>query len=394
VTGVDFEPWDGPDGPMTDDSYTDPTLDHHDRDGDRGGRRDGDRDTTDIAAIRLPAFPNSEDDELKALDNRYTTGGSFILDRPLGVPAIWGSGGDVLWAEGEALMIVGPQGVGKTTLMQQLALARIGLRDQVLDWPVTETARRVLYLACDRPRQISRSFRRMVDERDRALLDERLAVWEGPPPYDFAKHPTVMASMCRSADADTVFVDSLKDVAIGLKEDEVGAAYNRARQLANAEGVQIVEAHHQTKRGSGQGPPNTLTDVYGSTWLTSGAGSVILLWGNPGDPIIDVRHLKQPANDVGPFKILHDAETGASSVWHATDLLQVARAMPNGLTARVAAQSLYGTEKPTPSDVEKARRRLEALTAQGGLTKADGDPATGTPTAYHPASRLPIGTAR
>lgn len=36
--------------------------------------------------------------------------------------------------------------------------------------------------------------------------------------------------MCAEADADTVFVDSLKDAAIGLSEDQPGAGYNRARQ--------------------------------------------------------------------------------------------------------------------------------------------------------------------
>ncbi len=33
----------------------------------------------------------------------------------------------------------------------------------------------------------------------------------------------------------------------------------------------------------------------GSTWLTSGLGSVIVLDGEPGDPTVELRHLKQPA---------------------------------------------------------------------------------------------------
>jgi hypothetical protein len=56
-------------------------------------------------------------------------GGAFVLDIADDVPAIWGSGDDVLWASGEPLTICGPQGVGKTTLAQQLALARAGVLD-------------------------------------------------------------------------------------------------------------------------------------------------------------------------------------------------------------------------------------------------------------------------
>ena len=56
-------------------------------------------------------------------------GGSFVLDAPDTPAAVWGTGKDVLWAEGEALMIAGPQGVGKTTLANQLIKARLGLVD-------------------------------------------------------------------------------------------------------------------------------------------------------------------------------------------------------------------------------------------------------------------------
>ena len=44
------------------------------------------------------------------------------------IPALWGVGESVLWAAGEPLKIVGHQGVGKTTIAQQLALHRLGLR--------------------------------------------------------------------------------------------------------------------------------------------------------------------------------------------------------------------------------------------------------------------------
>jgi len=122
--------------------------------------------------------------------------------------------------------------------------------------------------------------------------------------------------MCEQAGADTVVVDSLKDAAIGLSDDEVGAGWNRARQFALREGVQVLELHHTVKRGANGAEPNTLADIYGSTWITSGAGSVISLWGEAGDPIVSLRHLKQPFAEVGPFRLLHDHTTGITTVHH------------------------------------------------------------------------------
>jgi len=264
------------------------------------------------------------------------------------------------------------QGVGKTTLAQQLVRARVGLVDSVLDRPVQPGERRVLYLAMDRPAQAARSMRRCFTESERAQLDDKLVIWQGPPPHDLAKRPHLLRDMARHADADTVILDSLKDAAIGLTEDEVGAAYNRARQLALVDGVQLVEQHHQTKRGPNGGKPNTLADVYGSVWLTAGAGSVLLLWGAAGDPIVEMRHLKQPAEEVGPFQLIHDHKAGSTEVWHGTDLLAVARASRSGLTSKAAAAALFSTDKPSPAEVEKARRKLERLADSGHLQRREG----------------------
>ena len=58
---------------------------------------------------------------------RLVAGGDFVLDEPETIPAVWGDGERVLWPEGEGVMITGHQGVGKTTIGQQLVLHRVGL---------------------------------------------------------------------------------------------------------------------------------------------------------------------------------------------------------------------------------------------------------------------------
>jgi hypothetical protein len=98
--------------------------------------------------------------------------GGVILDVPKLVESRWGTGHRCLWARGEPFLIVGPDGVGKTTIALLLVLAMIGVKLPSLLGLDVEPVERVLYLACDRPSQAKRSMRRMVTEDDRARLDE------------------------------------------------------------------------------------------------------------------------------------------------------------------------------------------------------------------------------
>ena len=203
----------------------------------------------------------------------------------------------------------------------------LGVLPEVLGFPVRAARKRVLYLAMDRPRQAARNLARIFRGASRELLAERLVVWEGPPPADFAQDPDAMYAMCQLHDADVVFVDSLKDAAMGLSSEEGGGGYNRARQRCIQNGIDVVELHHQRKTGENGGKPKTISDVYGSTCITSCAGSVIVLFGDPGDPMVEFIHLKQPVNVVGPFNVIHDQQTGISRIHRddTKDVLTVAR---------------------------------------------------------------------
>lgn len=319
---------------------------------------------------------------LEQTARRFTDGGAFVFDTPETPAAVWGRGEDVLWAEGEALMIYGGSGVGKTTIAGQLIRALILADGDVLGLPVMPAAGRVLYLAMDRPSQAARSLSRQFHQgAHRELLSQRLTIWKGPPPEDMAEETGLLTQMCREAGASHVFVDSLKDAAVGLSDDRVGAGWNRARQAALAAGIQVAELHHQIKqRNDG---PKGIDAVYGSTWITAGAGSVIHLDGQPGDAVVKLRHLKQPAAEVGPFEVTHDARTGLSTVVDDADPLTLIQAQGQ-LTARDLAGVMFDTDAPKRNDVEKARRKLDALERAGLVTSVSNTTPTGGtgPTVY------------
>jgi replicative DNA helicase len=265
-------------------------------------------------------------------------------------------------------MICGPTGVGKTTLTGQLIRARLGLGSDVLGLPVTADDRPVLYLAMDRPRQIARSLARQFDETERAVLDERLVFWAGPPPADLGRHPATLIGMAVANGAGTVVIDSLKDAAIKLTDDETGGTLNRAMQEAVANDVEVLALHHQ-KKGQGGAKPNTLEDVYGSTWLTAGMGSVVLLWGAAGDPLVELSHLKQPADTIGPLKVEHHLD-GTSSVYAGFDPVAFLRHRTNGATATDAARAMFEKD-PTDTERKKAQRLLDRLVSSGIAAKTD-----------------------
>jgi len=337
---------------------------------------------------RLPNEPE-EPDPLPTVDEgeaartpaRLVSGGAFILDEPEEIPAVWGgASGTVAWAEGEPLMLVGPDGVGKTTLGQQIGLGRLGLRERVLGMRIADDDRHLLYLALDRPRQAARSFRRMVTEDDRSLLNEQMKVWKGPLPFDVVRDPAALADFVSEREAGTVIVDSLKDLATKLTDDEVGGRVNIAIQEVIARGVEVLVLHHQRKRQQGAGPPKSIADVYGSRWLTAGMGSVFCIWGDPGDPIVEFTHLKQPADPIGPWNLQHDHDRGQTKVVDQVDALALVNAS-NGTTAEAVAALLFRTDTPTRNEVEKARRRLEKL-AGPFIDKRGGPPPN--PVTYHP----------
>jgi len=308
---------------------------------------------------------------------RLRPGGDFVFDEPEVIPSLWGEGDRVLWAEGEGLMIAGGQGLGKTTLAQQVVLARLGFRPpSFLGLPVKPGSGRVLYLAMDRPRQAARSLRRMVAPDQRAAMNERLVVWPGPLPVSVVSSPQAMANWIQDEcpGVDAVVVDSVKDLAPGLSSDEVGAAINMAWQEVIARDLQLLVLHHERKAQAGSSTrPATLDDVYGSTWLTAGLGSVLQVIGQRGESQVKLHHLKQPAEEVGPISVEHDHLTGTSvarNVRTVEDHLIVC-------TAQGIVQTVEQVAFAVGERVDRVRRRIQALVRDGKVVEVE--PARNTP---------------
>ena len=313
-----------------------------------------------------------------SVSDRWSDGGAFILDTPDKPVAIWGRDDEVAWASSEALMLAAPPGLGKTTLAQQLALALTGIGpSDLLGFAVRPVEGKVGYIAADRPAQAARSFARMVSAGDREALDERLLIWRGPLPFDLAAEPSRLVPFLKARNLNTVVIDSLGAVAFDLASDEAGSRVFAALGEATAEGIDVVVLHHDRKREQNASKVRVLDDVYGSRWLTAALGSVLYLDGKAGDLVVTLRHLKQPAMEIGPLAIRHDHEAGHTVVHEPADLIEIAA---RGVTVKEAAAVLFETSDPSPNEIEKARRRLDKLADRGDLGRGPAEP--GEPTVY------------
>jgi len=106
-------------------------------------------------------------------------------------------------------------------------------------------------------------------------------------------------------------------------------------------------------------------------------GSVVLLWGDPGDLVVELVHLKQPAEEFGPCRLVHDHARGLTTLFAAVDLERGLLNYPDGMTVADAANLLFDTDgKPTPNETEKARRRLNSLIKDGKANRRDDDDGT------------------
>ena len=322
------------------------------------------------AEVSCPNAPTSG--KQRSGHARLVTGGSFLFDGSGKSVAVWGDGDEVLCAEDEGTMITGPQGVGKSTGVQQYVLHRIGLRTgRFLGYSVQRAQGKVLYLALDRPAQIRRSILRMVTEDQKEYLEEHLLFWRGPLPFDVIKDSKALADFAEQHGASDVIVDSYKDLNPSLQRPEIAGAINNATQEVIARGIQWFGINHQRKATSENKRPTTLDDVFGGQWLTGGLGSVIVFWGEPGDTDVELIHRKQPEAVVGPFTIRHDHKAGRTVKLESEDeriLPSVRQSGAGGISEPELTLHVCGvgaSDRELDSSKRRLNRRLKSFQDDG-----------------------------
>lgn len=303
-----------------------------------------------------------------AFDGRAMTAAVSLRGHAGPAPAVWGSGHEILWAQGEPLLIDAGYGTGKTTLAGLLARGML-CGGAVLGYPVRKLDDgAILYVAADRPDQIMRSMARQFTEEQIDASGNRLVIWRGRLPADAAEKPRVLRDVAAYYGAKVLFLDSLKDVAKGLAEDRATAEYQDARKLLLESGCQLCELHHLTKGGND----------YGSVWLPAGAGSVLRLAGKPGSTTAALTQLKAPAHFIPKMQIQIDRDhgemtaAGQPSEDHGDDdsgLLPKDLAVwvgqqSDGVTVAQTSQFLYGQSER--ADKARAKRALDRLTGDAG----------------------------
>ncbi|MER7799103.1 bifunctional DNA primase/polymerase [Streptomyces parvulus] len=297
-------------------------------------------------------------------------GWDFLAPDEPDEPPLWGHA-DVaaLWSSGESLFLVGPPGAGKSTLAHLVVFGRLGLLPEVFGFPVADDGRKVLYLAMDRPKQIQRAMRRLVRPEHRTTLTERLVFHRGPLPVSLTssdEHRDYLRDLALREGAGVIVVDSIKDVLPDASDEKAAGRYNSARQSALAAGVEWVELHHNRKANGTNKAPNTLEDVYGSRWLTAGAGSVLSLWQDePGSPVISLSHLRASGEKWRDTTLILDTEAGTLTTESQETLEDFARRNPKGFTVGQATAALY--PKSSKGKTEGVRLKIKRLEARGVL---------------------------
>jgi len=287
--------------------------------------------------IRRTATRVVDQEELAELADarrlRLVDGWAFLAEDDTDEVAMWGDGDQWGWAAGEPLMLFGGNGSFKSTLSHLLVFARLGLLGvdgtprhthdmitsaspmaewgRVLGMPVQPLDGNVLYLAGDRPKQIKRAMRRLRRSWMSDVLAERLIVHEGPLPFEITDSKDALADLAEKQKAADVVIDSVKDYCAKPSDDDMANRYNRARQECVARGMQWLENHHNRKQQPGQARTNTIEDVYGSRWLTAGAGSVLSLWTETeGGNLVNVKQVKAPSVYLPSLRTTVDRRTG------------------------------------------------------------------------------------
>lgn len=292
--------------------------------------------------------------------------GSAVFDVPAQPQSIWGEDDECLWPKLQPLMLYANTGLGKTTVVQRVALARIGIGpSEVLGYPVEPlpAGEKIIYIAADRPIQAMASLRRMVtdDDETRRILDERW-IWETKRQVR-ADRPNAFLELCERHNGTMLILDSAKDVAPGpLKDEEPAGKLVDAWSRCIANEIDVAAMHHPRKGQSSTAPPDSVDEIYGSSMLANGAGSILSMYGVPGSGTAGMVQLKMPARQAPAMDIVFNYETGTITRRNYRDLNDFLQ-RGEWVTVRQVAAFLYAKpeHEVTHPERKRATRKLQNL---------------------------------
>lgn len=306
--------------------------------------------------------------------DRLLDGEAALFDMPESPEVIWGKDHMIGWAKGQGTMLAGPTGLGKTTFAHNVLTRMMGLDEsEFLGMPVTPTDAPILYLAMDRPIQTRQAFRRLVPDAPaaRALVKDKLRMWAAPFPFRLLDDPAYMARWIQEQvpGCKTVVFDSVKDMTPGVSEEASGAAVQIAWQELVAMGVDFLALHHFKKPQSAD-TKASISQVYGSTWLTAGLGSVLTIDGKIGEGNVVFQQHKTVMEQIPELHCIHHYKTGVIELRDSeapTESEALKAAGDTGATAeQIAAQCYASTGKAV---LAKTRRKLNDLVKAGKAVK-------------------------
>jgi hypothetical protein len=277
---------------------------------------------------------------------------------------------DGLIPQGSQLVIVGPSGIGKTTLLVGLALSVAATQDFLGHRVVS--AGPVVYLALE---GVSAVRSRVLSAKTAGgwRLDESVGIHVCTEPLQLAELDDVV-NLCLAAAPlcpSMLIVDTLARAAVGLDENsasDIGRVIGGLDTIRRRLDCTVVLAHHTTKSGSSERGSSALRGAVDGLWLLSEADDIITLEcaksrdAEPFQPI-ELRRVRTADGGV-VLRRAFEAPTAGEVTPKQAMILDVLRASFGGAGASVKELLDVLPTVPRPSMF----RCLKSLTDSGRLS--------------------------
>ncbi len=265
---------------------------------------------TRMGDIDLSHFGKAVEDSPTSAANQLVWGFQDFLDADFRVDWLLEN---MLPQQGVGL-IVGKAGTGKTQLALQLACSLALGHDKFLRWKNVSGKKKVLFLSLEMgPGAIQRFIATVAETYpDRATLNKNfLLMPQGEPlPLDKEAGQNFLNNILDEFMPDIIVIDSLVKVMSGKLSDELSARdlFSYLGKVRNKYRTAILIVAHPRKdpNDKSEKSPTELSDVYGSTYLTTDADFVLSL-AKVSKNLLTVSMLKNRlGEEIEPFEIIRD----------------------------------------------------------------------------------------